>query len=132
MPVLQNPPVTSPTASTGFNSIRTSGRVYTGATGSLAVGPYDGSAFLTKSTAGTNYTLAAPVAGPGINGGDDGTELAIITTTAAAHVVTVGAGLINGATNGKATFTAAVGNSVVLVAYNGVWYTKDLNGVTIS
>ncbi len=129
---LQNPPVMPAMLATGFNSIRTSGMQYSGATGAKAISPYAGSAFLTKSTAGTDYTLAAPISGLGINGGDDGTELTIITTTAAAHVVTVGAGLINGATNGKATFTAAIGNSVTLVASGGVWYVKALNGVTIS
>jgi co-chaperonin GroES (HSP10) len=101
---------------------------YDGSGGHKALAVATGTALLTKGTAGTDYTLAAPVAGT-----DDGKIINIISTTAAAHVVTVGAGKINGATNGDATFGGAIGDSVTLVAYNGVWYTAGSpRNVTIS
>lgn len=103
-------------------------KAYDGTTGHKAIDKASGCAMLTKATAGTDYTLAAPTATT-----DDGIEIEIITTTAAAHVVTAGAGKINGATNGTATFAAAIGNNVKLKAYQGVWYTVGTPlGVTIA
>lgn len=74
-------------------------------------------------------TLAAPIAGA-----DDGSELTIITDTAQAHTVTNAAPGFNGAGAGGdvATFTAARGNGMQLVAYNGVWYTIGLRGVALA
>jgi len=79
-----------------------------------------GTAFLNTGTAGA-ITLAAPAAGLPAAGGNDGQRLAIIALDAFAYTVTTPANKINGADD-TATWTAAVGNSIELVAYNGVWY----------
>ena len=63
-------------------------------------------------------TLAAPIAGT-----DDGKMLYIIAATANAHTVTIANGLSGvGAGADVGTFGGAVGDRVVLVAYNGIWY----------
>ena len=81
---------------------------------------------VTKGTAAA-LTLAAPTATT-----HDGVEITVISTTAAAHTVTAPSNKINGAT-AVATFGAAIGNAVTLVAYQGVWYTKlTPRGVTFS
>ncbi len=96
---------------------------YTGATGSKAIDPSVGNATLTKGTAGTDYTLAAPGAA------NVGKTLRITTTTAAAHVV-IATGLLGGTT---LTFAAAIGNGVVLYAVSATMWRIDSNvGVTQS
>jgi hypothetical protein len=73
-----------------------------------------GNAFLTKASAGA-YTLAAPYA--------DGLRLTIVSTTAAAHVITCSPGLNGLGTSGDvATASAAIGNYLELVSRNGVWW----------
>lgn len=63
-------------------------------------------------------TLAAPTAGT-----DDGKVLHIIAITGNAHTVTIANGLSGaGAGADVGTFGGAVGDRVVLVAYNGAWY----------
>ena len=63
-------------------------------------------------------TLAAPIAGT-----DDGKWLAIDSTTAQAHTLTIANGLRGaGASADVGTFTAAIGNGIELYAYNGAWY----------
>jgi hypothetical protein len=92
--------------------------------------------------------LAAPQAGPPtvvvttestiqkgqtkVQSGQDGMEITIVCKTAHAHVVTVGAGLVNGATSGVITFAAAIGNAVILRALAGVWYVVSNIGATIT
>jgi len=71
-------------------------------------------------------TLATPVAGT-----DDGLELTVVSAGAHAHTITTAANKINGADD-TATFGAAAGNSITLVAYGGVWYASNLTGVTLS
>lgn len=68
-------------------------------------------------------TLAAPAAGAQSAGGDDGKVLYIDSLTANAHTVTLAGGL-RGAGSGAdvGTFGAAIGNGIVLYAYNGAWY----------
>jgi hypothetical protein len=76
-------------------------------------------------------TLVAPTAGAPSAGGDDGKELTIITRTAQAHTVTTPANALN--TNKHiATWTAAIGNAITFIAYNGVWYASLVSGVTIT
>lgn len=74
-------------------------------------------------------TLAAPAAA------DDGVRIVFITTTAQAHTLTVPSAIgVNGGTTGTdvGTWTAAIGNNIVLVAYNGNWYTEGTpKGVTL-
>src|SRR6185312_8502997 len=71
-------------------------------------------------------TLATPTAGT-----NDGLELTVISTGAHAHTVTTAANKINGADD-TATFAAAAGNGFTFVAYNGIWYTKNLTGITLT
>jgi hypothetical protein len=84
--------------------------------------------FITKGTAAA-LTLAAPTAGD-----DDGKELTIMSTTAAAHTVTnTSPGFNNGSTSKDvATFGAAIGNNLVVQAYNGVWLVVSQVGVTLA
>jgi hypothetical protein len=70
-------------------------------------------------------TLAAPTATT-----DDGKVLTIIATTANAHTVTTPAAKLNGLH--IATFGGAVGDSLVLEAYQGVWYTRSARNVVVS
>jgi hypothetical protein len=74
-------------------------------------------------------TLAAPLAGV-----DDGSVLTIVSTTAQAHTVTQTTPGFNGGGTASdvGTFGAAIGNSMQLVAYNGIWYTVALRNVTLA
>ncbi|MGH3430891.1 MAG: hypothetical protein ACRDQZ_25535 [Mycobacteriales bacterium] len=76
-------------------------------------------------------TLATPVAGgPGV--GDDGKVLAIVDAGGHAHTIATAANKINGADD-LGTFGGTAGSSIVLRAYNGVWYSFHTeNGVTLS
>lgn len=86
---------------------------YTGADApNKAILPSVFNAHLTKSTAGTDYTLAAPGAA------NVDHIIHVTSTTAAAHVVTV-TGLVGGNTM---TFGAAIGNGFDLLAVSAtVW-----------
>lgn len=95
--------------------------------GALAVG---GVALLNTGAA-SNFTLAAPLAGAQNAGGQDFATMKILALDAHAYVVTTPADKINGADD-TATWTAAVGNGMELIAYNGVWYSSRLTGVTLS
>lgn len=80
---------------------------------------------ITKGTALAG-TLAAPVAVT-----DDYKLLIITSATAAAHVITSGVRGFNGkASSGTATFGAAKGNGMVLMAFNGDWYNVSATGIT--
>src|SRR5205823_11763355 len=84
----------------------------------------DGRVVITKGSA-VAATLAAPVSGLPNAGGDDFKRLTIVSSTAFAHVTTSPVRGFNAkGSSGTCTFTAAKGNSVVLVAYNGDWYTE--------
>jgi hypothetical protein len=73
-----------------------------------------GMIIITKGTAAA-LTLAAPAA--------DGCRLTILSTTAAAHTVTVAGGIGGaGASADVGTFGAAIGNGVSLISYNGFWW----------
>ena len=115
-----------------FSALGLDVQVFSGATNYKAIPKNAGIAMLTKSTAGTDYTLATPAAGSAQAGGNDGLYISIKSTTAAAHVVTCGAGLINGATNGKITLGGAIGDGAVLIAYNGIWYVESSINATVS
>lgn len=73
-------------------------------------------------------TLAAPT-----DVTDDHKELVVVSLSAQAHTVTHTPGF-SGAGAGKdvATFGGAVGDSITLVAFNGAWHVKALNGVTVA
>lgn len=77
--------------------------------------------------AGTGYTLAAPV-----DVTDDGLEMIITTGTAYAHVITA-TNLVQDGTTGNhttITFTAYIGSTVHLVAYNALWFVVATSGIT--
>jgi hypothetical protein len=90
-----------------------------------AIGPYSGTAFLTKAGVGV-YTLALPVAGT-----DDGKMLQIQSSTANAHTVTTPANGFNGATH-IATFGGAIGDNITLRAQGGRWLVVDATNVVLS
>jgi hypothetical protein len=84
-------------------------------------------------------TLALPIAGSYPAGvplslgdpRDDGKKLLVVSTTAFAHTITTPANGIN-KTLHIATFGAAVGNWVLLIAFQGTWYMVGQLGVTLS
>ena len=76
-------------------------------------------------------TLAAPTAGPQ-PAGQDGVQLDLIAADAFAYTVTTPANAIHGSKH-VMTWTAGIGNSITLIASNGVWYNVGTpNGVAIS
>ena len=95
--------------------------------GAIASAP--GTIVITKGSALGSSTLATPTVTA-----HDGYVLRIVSTTAYAHVITVASGKVNGGANTTITFTsAAIGDSIVLEAYQGVWYTVSKTGtITIS
>lgn len=93
--------------------------------GDGAIALWQGNVILTKGTAAA-ITLAAPVAGD-----DDSRYLAIISTTAAAHVVTFPSNVLNG-NKITATFGAAANNCIELVAHNAVWRVIGNTNVTLA
>ena len=92
----------------------------------------EGTVVLAKSSAGA-WTLAAPTAGLPSAGGDDGKVLRIIAGTAQAHTVTQTTPGFNNGGSAKdvATWAAAIGNNLELVAYNGEWLVLENTGVTL-
>lgn len=92
-----------------------------------AISVKQGVVVITKATAAA-LTLAAPTATT-----DDGKVLRIVSSTAAAHTVTQTTPGFNGGTTTSdvATYGAAIGNAMELVAYNGVWLVSNLTGVTL-
>ncbi|NBW13150.1 MAG: hypothetical protein EBR82_34530 [Caulobacteraceae bacterium] len=79
-------------------------------------------------------TLAAPTAGAVNVGGDDGKVLTIQSNTAFAHTITNSTPGFNagGAVSDVATFSAAIGNNLVLRAYNGRWLVQSSVGATLA
>lgn len=95
-----------------------------------AIALTQGAVVITKGTAAA-LTLAVPTAGLPAAAGNDGQILRIVSTTAAAHTLTTPANGLNG-NRLTATFGAAIGNFIELVAYNGVWYVLASAGITLS
>jgi hypothetical protein len=96
-------------------------------TGDGAITIQNAIVLLSKAGAGA-ITLAAPTAGT-----HDLLEIEVITLTAQAHVITGGVVGFNAkGSSGTITFTAAIGNSVRLRAWNGHWYVVGKNGVTVA
>lgn len=95
-----------------------------------AISIVEGSVIITKGTAAA-LTMDDP------HTSTNGCVLHIVSTTAAAHTVTLNASTngVNGAgaSGNLMTFGAAIGNNISLIAYNGTWYTLGTDlGVTIS
>jgi hypothetical protein len=94
------------------------------AVGANPINPVPGLVLLTAAGVVT-ATLPLPIAGPpGV--GDDGKIICFISTTANAHTVTTPAGGLN-KTLHIATFAAAVGAYMWLVAFGGSWYVLNSN-----
>lgn len=90
-----------------------------------AIPPTYGLAMVT--TAGVDaMTLAQPTAGT-----QDGLYLTVVSATPQAHTITTATNGING-TKHIATFGAAIGNNVILVAFQGGWFVVSSIGVTLS
>lgn len=89
-----------------------------------AIDIVEGVAELSKSASAGAYTLAQPTAGTG-------KILVLVSSTARAHVVTLGSGTWgNGGTNNKITFGGAKGDSAVIVEYGAYWYIISLHNAT--
>lgn len=103
---------------------------FTTLTGTADAIPFPGS--IAVNSAGVNaMTLVAPKAGVQPLG-DDGKRIFVVALNAAAHTITTPT---NGIVNSKhlATFTAAIGNNIEMVAFNGVWIpTGTPVGVTVT
>ncbi len=90
--------------------------------GAIASAP--GTIVITKGSALGSSTLATPTTTT-----HDGYRLTIVSSTAFAHVVSCASGKINGGSTTTVTFTsAAIGDSVTLVAYQGIWYVIGTTG----
>ena len=81
-----------------------------------------GTTFLKTGTAGT-MTLAQPLAGAQLNGGQDGLTLEIVNLDAEAYTVTTASNGINGNKH-VATSAGAIGDTLRLIAFGGTWYAR--------
>lgn len=86
-----------------------------------AIGQKSGRVFLTGATAQA-YTLALPTPGS-----DDFKEIEIVNQSAQAHTVTTPANGFDGAVH-ICTMTAGPGVVLVLMAFQGVWYSQRATG----
>jgi len=88
-----------------------------------------GLVLLTKADGAVAATLAAPTATV-----DDGKILYIVSTTAQAHTITATTIGFNAgdAAGDVATLGAAIGNGLVVVAYQGEWYVLANTNATIA
>jgi len=93
--------------------------------GAIASAP--GTIVITKGSALGSSTLATPTTTT-----HDGYILRIVSSTGYAHVVSVASGKVNGGSNTTLTFGTAIGNSITLIAWQGVWYVLSNVGVTIT
>lgn len=92
--------------------------VTVGQNGAIAVPTKNTTFLLTKATALSSTTLAAPAKD------QDGLRLTFTNQTAAAHVITATsllADAVSGSPHSTATFAAFIGASLTLVADNGLW-----------
>lgn len=139
MPILGGPPVQQP-ISTGdgwINQVwadwflglwRLASKQLKAYSASGAIAEKNGTVFLTKAGVAA-MTLSAPTATS-----DDNKQLTIISTTAQAHTVNQASPGFNsgGAASDVATFGGAIGDSISLVAYQGVWYVESKTNVTLA
>lgn len=82
-----------------------------------------GGVALLKTGAASAFTLVQPLAGPQLQGGQDFMRMKIIALDAHAYTVTTAADGINGADD-TATCGAIIGQTLELIAFNGVWYSE--------
>lgn len=94
----------------------------------ISIVAYSQTIYITKGSAAA-LTLANPTATT-----HDGARLVIIATTAHAHTVSNAAGAgFNGGGGGAdvGTFGGAIGDNMVIEAYQGKWYVISLRNVTL-
>jgi len=91
------------------------------ASGAVAIPLYSATHFITKSSAAAAMTIVDPTATT-----HDGVRLTFISTTARAHTLdnSAGSGFFSsgGASKDVATFGGAIGDGIVIEAYQGKWY----------
>lgn len=93
-------------------------------TGDGAITLTSGVVILSKASAAA-ITIALP--------DQDGQWIIVITQTAQAHVITQATDGFNAkGSSGTVTFTAAVGNAVLLVSDSGHWWAPVKTGVTVA
>lgn len=96
-------------------------------TGDGAISIKEGYVVLSKGSAGA-ITIADPIATT-----DDGKIIRVIAISAQAHVITAATSGFNAkGSSGTATFGAALGNTVVLLAYQGDWYVIGNINITVA
>ena len=123
----------TPTAnqSLGFDStgklVARNGGTTTVLTANGAITPTEGTIILNKAGV-LAATLAAPTATT-----DDGKVMRIVSITANAHTVTQTTPGFNngGSASDVATFGGAIGDNMVIVAYQGKWYVITLRNVVL-
>ena len=99
------------------------------ASGAVPLTAYNKNYIITKAGVAA-LTIANPTSGD-----HDGVELTFISATASAHTIdnSAGAGFNNqGSAKDIGTFGGAIGDKLVIVAYNGKWYVKDNLNVTLA
>jgi hypothetical protein len=100
-----------------------------GQNGVIAVPIKDTIVNITKATALSSTTLAAP------STASNGVQLTLTSQTAAAHVITA-TSLVGDAVSGSPhttmTFAAYIGATITLIAQNGIWNVKSSTGVTVT
>jgi hypothetical protein len=94
----------------------------------IALDPHTANRYVITKGSAIALTLAAPTAGA-----DDGLAIEIVSSTAFAHVLTATGLLVDGAGHvNTATFPAAGGGCVDLVAYQGKWYVQNSQNMTFA
>ena len=102
------------------------------AAGAIAFGNGGSGVAALKAGSAAAMTLANPVVGLPSAGGQDGTRLTIIAEDAFAYTVTTGTNGLNSSKH-VATFAAAVGDNIELIAHSGSWWQVGTPlGVTLS
>lgn len=97
------------------------------ASGAVSVPGYSRTFFITKAGVAA-MTIADPTATT-----HDGLRLTFVSTTAQAHTLTNTTGFgAGGASLDVATWGGAIGDTMVIVAYQGKWYVESTRNVTLA
>jgi hypothetical protein len=114
---------------TTLRPLQTDDMVTVGQNGAIAVPLKNTTVLLTKGSALSSTTLAAP------SKAQNGLKLTITSQTAYAHVITATtllADAVSGSPHTTATYAAYIGASITLVADNGLWNIVAAVGVTVT
>ena len=100
------------------------------ASGAIAVPTVNKTFFITKSSAGAAMTIVNPTATT-----HDGLRLTFMSTTAQAHSLdnSAGAGFFSsgGSSKDVATWGGAIGDCLIIEAYQGKWYIISSTNITL-